>query len=827
MKLIKQIFSTLGLLLIALAILVSGVLGYTVTRSFPTTSGTLKVAGLQATVEVFRDQNGIPHIYASNTHDLFLAEGYIHAQDRFYQMDFWRHQTSGTLAELYGEGLVDTDKFLRTVGWQRIAEQEYAFADPELKVTLDAYAEGVNAYINSRSAADLSLEYSVLGLSGLSNYKPAPWSPVAALAWAKAMAWDLRGNLDEEIDRALLNQAIGVEMTNEYMPTTFPADHPVIVPNPALGDSALSGLRAQLRTLPSVLGEHSRDLGSNNWVISGQRTTTGMPLLANDPHLSIQMPAIWYEIGLHCINQNDACPFDVTGFSFAGAPGVIIGHNDRIAWGFTNVGPDVQDLFIERINPANPNQYEVNGQWRDMTISTETIKVKGGGEETVTIRYTRHGPLITDVFLPDDFTAYGNLNPAYQYAYALRWTALEAGNTWRAILNLDRARNFTDFRNALRDFVAPSQNIVYADVDGNIGYQMPGRIPIRANSRSGLLPALGWTDDSEWERYIPFDELPYSYNPPQGFIATANQAVVGPDYPYMISMDWDPGYRARRIVDMINSEPRISPEYIMQMHGDNRNLGAQEILPYLYEVPITDLKLIRALDDLRDWDYAMDMDSREAAIYMGFFNALVADTFNDNLPEDFRSSGGAGAWLTLRGLLDKPNSAWWDNITTPAEETRDDILKQAFAEGYATLEKRLGPDPAEWTWGVLHTSTFVNATLGKSGVKPIEALFNRGPFPTAGGSGIVNATSWNLSRDDDGKTGDPYGVSSIPSMRMIVDLGNLDNSFNIYSTGQSGHAYARHYIDMADRWRTIQYAPMLWSRDSVEQNAEAHLTLVP
>jgi len=828
LKKIRTFLGYVGLLLLALVILLSGLGLYTVRRSFPQTNGTLKAAGLQKPVEVFRDGNGIPQIYADTPHDLFFAEGYVHAQDRFYQMDFWRHETSGTLAELYGASAVSNDKFLRTVGWERIAEQEYSLADPETKAVLDAYAEGVNAYIGSRSAADLSLEYSILALNGL-NYKPAPWSPVAALAWAKAMAWDLRGNLDEELDRSLLNQKIGVEMTNEFLPTTFPPDHPVIVPNPAVGGAALAGLRAQLRTLPAVFGEHSRDLGSNNWVISGKRTSTGMPLLANDPHLSIQMPAIWYEIGLHCVNIGPDCPFDVTGFSFAGAPGVIIGHNNRIAWGFTNVGPDVQDLYIERVNPQNPNQYEVNGQWVDMVVINETIKVKGGTEEPVTIRYTRHGPLITDVYGLKDFAKDSGLDPNYQYAFALRWTALETGATWRSILNLDRARNFTEFRDALRDFVAPSQNIIYADVDGNIGYQTPGHIPIRANNRDGLLPAAGWTNDNEWTRYIPFDELPYAYNPPQGFIATANNAVVGPGYPYMISMDWDPGYRARRIVDMINSEPLISMDYIQKMQGDDLNLGAQEILPYLFALKFDDAKLAKAEEALSNWDDQMTLDSRPAAIYMGFLNALVGGTFNDNLPEDYWPSGGANTWLVLRKLLAEPNSPWWDDTkTTNAVETRDDIIKRALAEGYAALEKRLGPDSAGWTWGALHTSTFRNATVGSTASPaPIQMLFNRGPFATAGGAGVVNAASWNLARDDFTPPGDPYNVSSISSMRMIVDLSQLTNSLTIFSTGQSGHAYHPHYIDMADRWRAIQYHPMLWDRGDVEKNAEGHLTLVP
>jgi penicillin G amidase len=827
MKRLRKILAT-GLIVIVVLVLAAGGLGvYTVRRAFPRTSGNLTLAGLQAAVDVYRDADGIPHIYASSAHDLFLAQGYVHAQDRFYQMDFWRHQTSGRLAELYGDGIADTDKFLRTVGWRRIAEQEYAAASPETKALLEAYAAGVNAYLQGRSAADLSLEYSILGLTGLSNYTPEPWGPADTLAWGKAMAWDLGGNLDTEILHALLLQTLGAEKTNEYFAVTnYPSDHPVIVNSPVVGAAPLEALHTQLAALNALTGGGFEGIGSNNWVIAGSRTTTGKPLLANDPHLGLRLPSIWYEIGLHCQPVTADCPYDVRGFSFAGVPAIIIGHNNRIAWGFTNVNPDVQDLVIEKINPDNPNQYEVNGAWVDMDVRDETIQVLGGASETVTIRSTRHGPIISDVYGLADFPADAGLDPASQYALALRWTALEPNNLFQAVFKLNRAQNFDDFRDALRDFAAPSQNMVYADVDGNIGYQMPGLIPIRA-AGDGTLPVPGWTDEYEWTGYIPFDELPYAYNPPEGYIATANNAVVGPDYPYLLSTEWDPGYRAERIVSLIEAQPQISVEYIQQMQGDNLSLGAQEVLPYLLALSFDDPKLSAALDQLRSWDFQQTIDSQPAAMYMSFFNALTADTFGDELPSDYRASGGSGTWIVLRGLLAKPASGWWDIQGTPAVEQRDDILRRAFSEGYAALEQRLGSNPARWTWGALHTTTFENETLGRSGVSVIESLFNRGPFATAGGSSIINATSSSLDRDDDDPSVNAFAVRSGPSMRMIVDLSNLDQSVTIHTTGQSGHAYAPHYIDFADAWRLIDYHPMLWSRAEIEAGAEAHLTLTP
>ena len=825
MKRLGRILGMVGGVVLVVVVAAGGFGVYTVRRSFPRTSGMLSVPGLQAEVEVIRDDYGIPHLYAANAHDLFLAQGYVHAQDRFYQMDFWRHQTAGRLSELYGDGTADVDAFLRTLGWRRIAEQEYALADADAKAVLDAYAEGVNAYLNGRSAADLSLEYAVLGLTGLSDYTPEPWHPADSLAWGKAMAWNLGGNLDQEIDRALLMQAIGPERTADYMPL-FANDPPTILPDPALGGAPLENLHGQFAALDRVFGDRFDGIGSNNWVVAGSRTATGMPLLANDPHLGFALPAIWYEVGLHCQPVSDACPYEVRGFSFAGVPAVIIGHNARIAWGFTNVNPDVQDLYIEKINPANPNQYEVNGEWVDMTVQEETITVLGGDPQTISVRSTRHGPLITDVYGLEAFAAEAGLPAGEQYALALRWTALDPNRLFQSVFELNRAANFDEFRAALSHFAAPSQNVVYADVDGNIGYQMPSDVPIRA-SGDGLLPVPGWTDEYEWTGYIPFDELPYSYNPPQGYIATANNAVVGADYPYLLSREWDAGYRAARIVELLEANPHLTIEEMAAIQGDNMNLGAAEVLPVFLQVDLRDRDLMAEAAALRGWDYQLDAASREAAVYMSFFNRLIALTFHDDVPEDFWPGGGGSTWLTLRKILPNPTAAWWDNAQTDGVEERDDIFRQAFAAGLADLETRLGDNPDRWTWGQLHTTTFQNETVGRSGVGVIESLFNRGPYATSGGSSIVNATGWNLTRDDRDPPGDPYAVGGGPSMRMIVDLGNLDNSLTIFTTGQSGHAFHPHYIDFAEQWAAIGYHPMLWGRAAVEGAAGDTLRLTP
>ncbi|MGW8249031.1 MAG: penicillin acylase family protein [Anaerolineales bacterium] len=837
---LRRILFGFLVVILLLVVLVVGFGLITVRRSFPKVSGEIGLPALDAPVDVYRDRYGVPHIYADTPHDLFFAQGYVHAQDRFWQMDFWRHIGSGRLSEMFGEDSLGNDRFLRTLGWAGIAQQEFDAMSASEQAILQAYADGVNAYLAEHQGSALSLEYAILGLLN-PQYQPEAWQPVHSLTWAKVMAWDLgESQMGAEIDVARMLSFLTPQQVAELTPP-YPADHPVIVPGFQIGGKApaeagypdllaelkpaLDSLAQRLERVGAVLGSGSglmqEGIGSNNWVISGERTASGKPFLANDMHLGVQMPSIWYEVGLHCNQKSTDCPYEVTGFSFAGVPGAIVGHTDRIAWGFTNLGPDVVDLYIEKINPDNPDQYEVNGQWVDMDISSQEIKVSGGDPVELTIRRTRHGPLITDVYGPlEDFEQEAGIQLPEQYAIAMRWTALEPNRMIEAVLGYNKAQDWEEFRQAARNFTVPSQNTVYADVEGNIGYQTPGWIPIRNPGHDGRLPVPGWTDEFEWQGYIPFEELPNTFNPSQGYVATANNAVVGPDYPYSISYYWAYGYRAKRIVEMIeNASEPITTEYIQQMHGDDANLSAETLLPVLLQVTLEDAELENARTLLRSWDYQDHMDSAASALYNVFWKHLLSYTFHDELPEDLWPGGGGRWFEVMRNLVPQPDSAWWDDQNTSEVENRDQIFARAFASAVAELESEQGKNSQRWTWGDLHTVTFENQSLGQSGIAPIDALFNRGPFRTSGGSEIVNATSWNAAES--------YQVESIPSERMIVDLSDLSKSLAIHPTGQSGHAYNPHYIDMADLWRKIQYHPMLWERDQVEAGAENHLMLVP
>lgn len=831
----RRFLKFLFILVLVLLVLIAAGGFFAVRASFPTTNGELAMPGLDNPVDIYRDANGVPHIYAGDSHDLFFAQGYVQAQDRFWQMDFQRHVGRGRLSEIFGESQVETDQFLRTLGWERVAEQEWANTSPEAALALSSFAEGVNAYLADHKGPSLSLEYAVLKLTNRS-YTPAPWDPIDSLVWAKMMAWDLGSNMDLEIYRAKTSKIVG-ERVDDLFPG-YPDDRPVIVPDYATSSATaagapelpegIDGLLARtadtIALVDQLTGPRGADIGSNNWVISGALTSTGEPILANDPHLGIQMPAIWYETALHCTTVSAACPYEVAGFSLLGAPGVVIGHNANIAWGVTNLAADVQDLYIEKINPADSNQYEVNGEWIDADTRVETIDVAGGDPVQMNVRVTRHGPIISEVYGSlEDFDEETNVRLPEQYAISLRWTAFEPSRVLEAVVAINRASNWNEFLEGLSMWDVPSQNFVYADTEGHIGYHSPGKIPIRA-AGDGRSIVPGWTDLYEWTGYIPFDQLPESFDPPEGFIVTANNAVTRPGVGPFLAREWAYGTRAQRIVDMITgADAPITPDDVRAMQFDSASLHADILVPRLVGLPSGSPEVREAQAILESWaddggEYRFDVDSQGAALFGAVWKHLLASTYNDELPEKLRPTGRDNSLEAIRLLLDDPSSVWWDDQTTTSVETRDDILEGALLSAYNELTDTLGT-PGSWHWGDLHTATFVNGTFGKSGIAPIEMLFNRGPFPVPGGTDMVNATSWLVEEG--------YEVLALPSLRMVVDFSDFDASTGIHTTGQSGHAYHRHYDDMIERWATGETAPLYWERDSVVGASEEHLQLRP
>ena len=816
--------------------LIASLLGvWAVRRSFPTVSGELTLSELSSPVTVLRDEHGVAHVYADDAEDLFVAQGFTHAQDRFWEMDFRRHVTAGRTAELFGPGQVETDVYLRTMGWRRVAEQEYDLLEEDTRRYLDAYAAGVNAWIEDNQGLSASLEYGLLGITA-DDYTVEPWTPTDSLAWLKAMAWDLGGNLQDETRRALLlADGLDEELIEELYPA-YPTDkHATItdtdehagsdseadlgrapdLPEEAL--AALGGLSDVHDSVPDLLGpSDDPDLGSNSWVVSGEHTETGSPLLTNDPHLGASMPSTWYQTGLHCTELTEECPFDTSGFSFAGLPGVVIGQNESIAWGFTNLNPDVMDLYLERVEG---DEYVVDGERRPLEIIEETIAVSGGEDLELTIRSTHRGPILSTTAAGSDLREIGE-NPREgdesPYQVSLRWTALQPGTTADAIFSLNRARDWETFREAASKFDVPSQNLVYADDEGNIGYQAPGLVPVRGEG-DGRWPAPGWDSAYDWEEeFLPFDELPSVYNPESGVIVTANEAVVDEDYEHFLTSDWNYGYRGQRINDLLAEATAEGPVGVADMERilvDSLHTSALEVTPYLLDVPVEGATA-EARDLLTDWDHRNEPDSAAAAFYNATWRQLLPLLF-DELGEHDMDGRSRGMHVVSRLLAD-PDSTWWEGEEVSG---RDAVLAAAMDAAVEELTELLGDTPADWRWGDLHTLTATHDSFGTSGIGPVEWLFNRGPVESAGGSDLVNATGWN--------TAEGYGITTVPSMRMVVDLADRDSSTWIHLTGNSGHAFHPNYDDQLEPWARGETLPWAVTEEAVRAAHTDELTLVP
>lgn len=825
----------LFLLVLVLGLFAFGV--YSVRNSFPQVDGTLEVDGLVSEVEVLRDDLGVPHIYASNQHDLFFAQGFIHAQDRFYQMDFWRHIGAGRLSEMFGASQVETDVFLRSLGWEDLAEEEWASLESPSRDILQSYADGVNAYLDARSGSGISLEYAILTLQN-AEYEIEPWAPVHTLTWAKVMSWDLSGNMSAEISRAVLGKMLTPEQVEQLYPP-HPENRPVVVegqfragasdvvarvPDDAVG--ALSSAGAAAERLWALTGGGFEGIGSNNWVVSGQLTESGMPLLANDTHLANQMPSIWYENGLHCTEGSTDCPYQLVGFSFAGTPGVVIGHNQHHAWGVTTEAADTQDLFIERVNPADPGQYEVEGTWVDFEVREETIEVAGGDDLTYEVLGTRHGPVISETFLQEDpFDGSATVSVPDEYVVALAWQSLEPSTLVDSIVGINLAGSYEEFREAVSLWDIAAQNVVYADVEGNIAYHSTGEIPVRSNG-DGRYPVPGWTSEFDWRGTIPFEQMPSMFNPEKGYIESANQPVLRPGVSPLIGIDGARGYRASRIEQMIEASDAHTVQSMQSMQFDSRDGGAEMLVPYLLDIdPSGDGEIADTQLLLQGWSgggaaFQNDARSAGAAVYQTIWRQLLALAFHDDLPEEHRPEGGSRWFEVVRVLLDSPEDPLWDDRETLDVETRDDILRESMRLGRIELSELLGDDSRDWSWGALHIAHFENQTLGQSGIGPIEWLFNRtAPARVGGSESVVNAVGWNPAES--------YEVNWVPAERMVVDLADLDASTFIHTTGQSGHAFSNDYASMIEMWADGQQGPMPFTRAAVEAVTVDTLTLVP
>ena len=793
MKWIRRGAWTLLLLLLA-AVTASGIY---MALAQPKTAGTLALAGAQAELKIERDGDGIPSITATNTHDLFFGLGVVHAQDRLWQLETHKRIASGRLAEAFGPAALDADRFLRALAVRRAAEAQWAQTQGESRDALLAYAEGVNAVLRGSLAARPP-EFLILGLT------PEPWTPVDSLAWSIMMAWDLGGNWSTELLRLRLALRMDKARIDQLLPPYPGESHPQTLDYPALYrslklDSEVAAVDAAAQHLLAAAPESGIEgVGSNNWVLSGERTTTGRPLLANDPHLKLSAPALWYFARLK------APGYDVAGATLPGLPGVVLGQNAQLAWGFTNTGPDVQDLYLERIKPDDPAQYQTPDGWARFETRQETIRVKGQPDVQMTVRTTRHGPVISDAGTTGDLLG-GKGRPGY--AIAMRWTALDADTDQiGASLRMSRAGSVDEFVAAAQGWVAPMQNMVVADAAGRIAFAAPARVPVRHpdNDLMGMAPAPGWDARYDWGGWLPFELLPQQRHPAKGYLATANQRVVPADHPAFISSSWTLPHRQDRIEALLDAKPKHSLDDLRTLQADVKSLAAPRGLEWLRRAPSGHPLAAAARQQLAGFDGTMSADRAAPLIYWAWMRHLTLRVIGDELsvlPD--KHVGSRSFFDAIDAILERDDGAWCDDKRTPAAET---CIQQAGAALDAALEELQGlqgPDPAAWQWGRAHQARAEHRPFSK--VKPLARFFEL-RAPVGGDTHTVNVGRVNLKADS--VTGEHYLDEHGPSLRALYDLGDRSRSRFMHSSGQSGLPWSRRYRDLLPRWVQVQDLPV-------------------
>lgn len=775
-------------------------------RAVPPLNGHLAAAGLGAPAEIIRDEWGVPHIYAANEHDLFFAQGFTHAQDRLFQMDLYRRLGLGRLSEVTGPASLPLDKFARYLAWPRAALVQVDATDPDTAAVISAYAAGVNAFITTQP---LPAEFKLLA------YRPEPWDALATSAWGVVLAWGLSCNWETELMRAWLLDEMGPERAADLTPA-YAAGYATTLPDALVGRRLAEGLLNAFHETaaygPVGAPVFGQGLGSNNWVVSGARTASGRPHLANDPHLPPVLPTIWYA------NHLSGGGYHVTGFTLPGVPGVIIGHNDHCAWGITNAFPDVQDVYIERFHPDDPERYEVNGEWRAAEATEEVIRVRGRRPLRLTVRHTHHGPVFSDA-LPG---GHGDL----AYDWTLFHAARHSGNHLRAVLATNRATDWPSFRDGLRHWSFPSQNVVYAGTDGVIAYVMPGLVP-RRRKGDGLTPVPGWTDEYGWDGFIPLDELPTYVNPSEGFLATANNCMAGDSYPYLLTGEWLPDYRVRRIRELLGAASELTLEDHRRIQNDSISLMARRFLaaalPGVAAAPHLEPAARDALERLAGWDGDMRVDSVPATLCFGwlvhFTRAAVAQAVGQARMEILLAKGEKvgfpfmpfyeiGYELSLR-WLEGESPAWVGDVQS--------LLAPALARTLDVLQREIGHDPSTWTWGRVHRVSFAHEMTR---LPALGRLWQPSSLPAAGDGYTVNQSDVTPHFPPDPST-------IIASCRLIIDVGAWDESLAALPGGQSGHPASPHYRDRLAEWNDGRYFPLLFSRAKVLAAARGTWVLQP
>lgn len=770
-------------------------------RSFTPYDGKVRVHFISEKVNIYRDSYGVPHIEATSEYDAYFAIGYVHAQDRLWQMELQRRAGLGRLAEVLGKDAVPIDRMFRTLGFTHLAHRLEAVLDPETRSALQAYADGVNEYIRIHKG-HYPLEFDMLG------YDPEPWTLTHSLLMSRLMAWELNYARWVDLTCAALVERVGYEMAREAFPYWEPSAPLIAQHQRTYSDAllAIRTLREGEEAYRTLLGTQTLATGSNAWVVSGTRTTTGKPILANDPHLMLMVPGRWYELHVH------APTFDVAGMTIPGVPFVVVGRNRSIAWGITNAMLDDADFYIETVDTLpNPTKYRTQTGWLPLRMREDTIFVKGEYPIVLTVYETERGPIVS------------NYEPGAKFikgVVSIRWTGFETTNEPKAFYYLNRATTWDEFRKALRSFGSPAQNFVYADTAGTIGYIMAGIIPIRTY-RGVTLPLVGWEEKNQWKGFVPFEQNPQVVNPPNGFLITANNKIVSDSYPYYLSSHWEPSWRAKRLWQCITQEPKLSPERMEAIQNDVHSLQAEEYIPLILRAfegsEVHDRDLQRTLEYYRSWNFETRKEDVATTLFEVTHYFLLRNTFADEMGDELFNlyiTLACTPITAMQRLLEQSTSSWFDDITTPQTETRDDIIRKSVLDALAYLRKNLGGDLKEWQWGRLHTVTFTHVL---SSHPLLKKIFSVGPFEASGTHSTVNVGYYTLTN--------AFACSVGPSMRQVMNLADINDTRVIMPPGQSGQVYHQHYSDQVQQWLNGIYRTREMEMEVIRKSTTSLLVL--
>jgi penicillin amidase len=763
--------------------------------ALPKYNGEQIIAGLTQQVTVYRDERGMPHIYADNEHDLYLAVGYIMAQERLWQMDLIRRATAGRLSEIFGESYVKTDLFLRSLDMTTKSKMILDEEDSKVINCMQAFADGVNTYING-AVKKLPPEFRILG------YKPDEWKLEDIANIIGYMGWDLASdNLSTDISCYRLSKKFNTDKINHLIPD-WECDSSYVFPSFSLDDTTLKKVEEFISSLDKVkaLGITVFS-GSNNWAVAGRRTETGKPILSNDMHLAFGSPGIWIQM-----HQVIPGKLNVTGVVVPGEPMVVAGHNERIAWGMTNLMVDDIDLFTEKINPADSNQYFFNGEWKNMKIRDEIIKIKGGKQQTLKLRFTHRGPVISGL---------QNINDA---VISMHWAGYDPSNELKAVYKLNRAANWEDFREAISNFRSISQNFVYADIDGNIGLNTGGGIAIRKGD--GNIIRDGKTDEYDWKSYVPFEQLPFSYNPPEGYVSSANNKTVNEKYPYYVSSDFALPYRINRIRQMLDEKEVFGIEDFKRMINDQHSNYAALLTPFILRLINKTNNLSQsetaALNTLSDWDYDMNKDLVAPSIFEFFRMSFIKNLLSDDFGEMYDQLTGTEKEYYIYRILKTGPDEWVDDATTPQKETLDDIILKTFKDCIADIIKQYGADISKWEWGNIH-KIIIEHPMGS--VKLIDRIFrfNSKAYSIGGSDHTVSPYQYKAG----------FKIFHGASERHIFNTANWDESLTVIPTGASGIPASEFYLSQTKTYLEGGFYKDAFSENAVKTSARYTLVLKP